>query len=124
MHILVIDDDEDIRAVLEVVLEAQGCRVETAVDGIDALERLRAGSRPSVILLDMMMPRLDGEGLMRAMQDDPRLAGIPVVVMSGHRAARDKAAGLEAAAWLVKPVDLEQLLATVRAAADRGAAVG
>ena len=117
MHILVVDDDEDIREILGLVLESEGHEVETAIDGVDALERLRLGSKPSLVLLDLMMPRLDGEAVMRALKGEPRLAEIPVVIMSGHQNARQKATELGVAAWLAKPIEIEQLQAAVQSAA-------
>lgn len=113
MHILIVDDDEDIRAVLGLILRAQGHRVDEAADGMDALARLRRGREPGLVLLDLMLPRLDGEGLIRAMRNDPRLAGIPVCIVSGHHAARDKAQELGSVACLVKPIELDQLTALV-----------
>jgi two-component system, chemotaxis family, chemotaxis protein CheY len=119
MHIMIIDDDEDFREVLSLVLEMQGHQVETAGEGLEALMRLRDRSRPALILLDMMMPRLDGEAFMRAMRSDSRMPAIPVVVISGHHAAEQKAADLGAVACLVKPVELAQLSALVRDLEER-----
>lgn len=62
--------------------------MRVAADGVDALGELRNGGRPSLILLDMMMPRLDGEGFMRALRGDLRLAGIPVVIRPAARRRR------------------------------------
>lgn len=116
MRILVIDDDGDIRAILGMVLAAEGHEVETAIDGAVGLDRLRGGARPSLILLDMMMPRLDGEGFLRAMRGDPITADIPVVILTGHPGARKTAAELGAAGYLVKPVELLDLLSAVHQA--------
>ncbi len=116
MKILVIDDDEDIREVLQLVLDTQGHDVETAVDGIDALARLRAGALPDLIILDLMMPRLDGEDLMRMLARDPALARIPVIIVTGHETGRTKAAELGAVACMVKPLELDDLLAAVHRA--------
>jgi CheY-like chemotaxis protein len=122
MRILMIDDDEDIREVLGLVLRAQGHEVREAADGAEALTWLRAGGSPSVILLDMMMPRLDGEAFMTAMHHDPGIPEIPVIVVSGHQAARQRAQELGAASCLVKPIELEDLLAALdRAASGREA---
>lgn len=117
MHILIVDDDEDIREVLGLILRSAGHQVEEAADGIDALARLRGGSSPSLILLDMMMPRLDGEGVMKAMKSDPRLACIPVWIISGHPAARERASQLGAVGCLVKPIKMEHLLAVIQSTA-------
>jgi CheY-like chemotaxis protein len=122
--VLVVDDDEDIREVVAMTLETTGYRVEVARDGLDAMERLSAGLRPSLILLDMMMPRMDGEGFLIALRRDPDLAGIPVVLLSAHTAARKKAQELHADGYLVKPVDIDTLLGTVNRFAARPSANG
>jgi len=116
MHILVIDDDKDIRDMLDMVLAVEGYEVATASDGVAGLDRLRVGARPSLILLDMMMPRLDGEGFFRAMRSNPNTADIPVVILTGHPSARKKAVELGAAGCLVKPVELLDLLSAIRRA--------
>lgn len=116
MHILLIDDDADIREVFAIILRSQGYEVEEAVDGLDALARLHGpeDSLPSLILLDLMMPRLDGEGFMRALKGDPRLRDIPVWIISGHPEAREKATELGAQGCFLKPIDLDQALAAFR----------
>ena len=113
MHIMLVDDDEDFREVLGTVLGMQGHEVEEAGDGVDALARLSAGRIPKLILLDMMMPRMDGEAFIRNVRRDPRVASIPVVILSGHQAAAQKAAQLGAAGCLVKPIELSHLSSLV-----------
>jgi CheY-like chemotaxis protein len=80
--VLVVDDDRDLRAGLSLILEAEGYRVAGAADGQQALEALRAGPRPDVILLDMMMPALSGWAFRERQLADPALADVPVVVFS------------------------------------------
>jgi chemosensory pili system protein ChpA (sensor histidine kinase/response regulator) len=113
-RILVVEDDDDIREVVEEILSSEGYRVEVAKDGIDALGKLDGDTRPLLILLDMMMPRMDGETFLRALRARPPLADAPVVVISGNAAAREKAHALHAAACLVKPFELDELLGLVR----------
>ncbi len=113
-RVLVVEDDDDIREVVEEVLLSEGYRVDVAKDGVDALGKLDADPRPPLILLDMMMPRMDGETFLRALRARPRLADAPVVVISGNAAAREKANALHAAACLVKPFELDELLGLVR----------
>jgi chemosensory pili system protein ChpA (sensor histidine kinase/response regulator) len=113
-RILVVEDDDDIREVVEEILSSEGYRVEVAKDGIDALGKLDGDTRPPLILLDMMMPRMDGETFLRALRARPPLADAPVVVISGNAAAREKAHALHAAACLVKPFELDELLGLVR----------
>ncbi len=114
MHILIVDDDDDIREVLGLVLRSDGHWVDEAVDGVDALARLQTSSLPSLILLDLMMPRLDGEGFVNAMRKDARLRDIPVCILSGDDAARKKAEELGSIECLVKPIELRQLTAIIR----------
>src|SRR5262245_30507960 len=102
MYILIVDDDEDIREVLGMVLEAEGHWVEVAADGLEALDQLRQGGTPALILLDLMMPRLDGEGLIKVMARDPRLSHIPVCIISGHQEAQGTVSQLGAIGYLVK----------------------
>ncbi len=110
--VLVIDDDADICEVIQTILELNGYQVITARDGVDALAKLRGGARPSLIILDLMMPRMNGVQFRAEQESDSALRGIPVVILSGDGRAESKAAalGLEG---LRKPVELEHLLATV-----------
>jgi two-component system chemotaxis response regulator CheY len=122
MRILIIDDDEDICEMLALLLEVEGHDVITAGDGVAGLEQLRADGRPSLILLDMMMPRLDGEGFLKALRSDPNTADIPVVFLTGHPSGRTKAAQLGTLGCLVKPVELKDLMRTVQQAEHRSRA--
>ena len=111
--ILVIDDDEDIRDVLEMALESMGYCVEQAGGGAEALRLMEDGPKPSLVLLDMMMPDMDGEAVLSAMRRAPALADIPVVLVTGHAAAQEKALELNAASALVKPIQYDELASTV-----------
>jgi len=85
-HILVVDDEEDVRNYLKAALEDAGFTVETAADGLDALEKARRHP-PDLISLDLVMPRHSGIKLFREMRKDPNLSKIPVLTVTGH--ARD-----------------------------------
>ena len=112
--VLVVDDDEDIRLAMSDTLEAEGYRVLLAEDGLDALAKLRSGSqRPNLILLDLMMPNMDGRGFCVAKQQDPALSPIPVVIISADSRVTQKAAELGVAGSLAKPVRLAELVATI-----------
>lgn len=111
-HLLIVDDDEDIREAMDLALGAEGYRVTTAGDGAEAWKLLEDGARPDLILLDLMMPHWDGEQLLAAIANTS-YGSIPVVVMSGHDTAAKRARALGAAEILPKPVDLDRLLATV-----------
>jgi CheY-like chemotaxis protein len=112
--VLVVEDDFDVRDALTQVLEMEGFRVVGAADGNEAMERARTGPLPSVILLDLMMPVMDGWQFRTEQLRDPALAAIPVILISADGTVREKAAALSAAAFLRKPIDVEQLLALVR----------
>jgi CheY-like chemotaxis protein len=110
--VLVVDDDVDIRLVLRMILEGNGYAVIEAADGGEALARLRE-HLPCVILLDLMMPGVDGFQFRAIQQQDPKLAAIPVVILSGGGAVEKKAEELGVAGYLAKPPELRQLLAEV-----------
>src|SRR5262245_2506657 len=116
--ILVVDDDADMRTMLCVVLSAEGYRTMGAADGEEALQRLRSDGPPSLMLVDLMMPRMSGEDLIDAMTADPALAGIPVAIISGQLAGRTSAQTSRVIARLVKPVELDDLLTVVQQVAE------
>jgi CheY-like chemotaxis protein len=107
--ILVVDDDRDVRNVLTLLLQAEGYRVATAANGRDALDYLNRGGHPDLILLDLMMPVMDGFRFRYAQQQDPDLARIPVVVVSACSEADSLGV-----THVPKPVPFEQLLDVVR----------
>ena len=111
--ILIVDDDEDIRALLKLFLEADGYVVKSAANGLDAWKQLQAGIQPTLILLDLMMPRMDGERFLKKLRSS-RFARMTVIVLSGHGAAQKKAEELKANGCLMKPVEFDDLLNTVR----------
>jgi CheY-like chemotaxis protein len=86
--ILVADDDELLRQLLEHRLEADGYRVVTASNGQEALERVRI-EQPDLVVLDAMMPVLDGFAVLNTLQDDPELRGIPVLMLTALKGERD-----------------------------------
>ncbi|WP_164963987.1 Hpt domain-containing protein [Rubrivivax sp. JA1026] len=112
--VLVVDDSLTVRRVTQRLLHREGWRVETAKDGVEALERL-AQERPAVMLSDIEMPRMDGFDLLRAVRADAALAGLPVVMITSRIAQkhRDHAADLGADHYLGKPYAEEELLALV-----------
>ena len=123
--VLVVEDDEDIRADLTAILRVKGFAVDEAANGKDALAQLRDGvSQPCLIVLDLMMPVMNGWELRAAMLADPALAAIPVVVVSGKgRIAPEEEQTLAPAAVLVKPFELTELLEVVGRYCQRGQAV-
>ena len=112
--VLVVEDDEDIRADLTAILRIKGFAVVEAANGKDALAQLQDGHQVCVIVLDLMMPVMNGWELRAAMLADPALAAIPVVVVSGKgRIPPDEERTLAPAAVLVKPFELNELLDVV-----------
>jgi CheY-like chemotaxis protein len=112
--VLVVDDDDDIREALVMLLEMAGYTTFGAADGLRALDEIRARGRPGVILLDLRMPRMNGEELAAALHGDATLAISPIVVLSGDTNAADVASAIRADGLLKKPVDLSTVIAAVR----------
>ncbi len=112
--VLVVDDEALIAMAFEAMLEDAGHRVATAANGRQGLERLAGAPRPDLVLLDMMMPVMNGPAMLAAMAADPGLAGIPVVVLSSlpEEAIRARV-GEGVAAILLKPCTAEQVLDAV-----------
>jgi CheY-like chemotaxis protein len=113
-QVLVVEDDPDIQETIRDLLEARGCVVDVADDGLHALERLRgARRRTCLILLDLMMPTMNGWQFRELQLKEPDLASVPVVVLSADGSTAQRAAELGVAGYLRKPVQLDDLLATV-----------
>jgi CheY-like chemotaxis protein len=110
--ILVVDDDADIRETMHLILADEGFRVVSASDGEEALAVLRSGVRPRLILLDLMMPVLNGWQFREVQLSDPVLSKIPVIVISADSNLRQKMTAI-GAAFLRKPLDMDQLLAAI-----------
>jgi two-component system, chemotaxis family, chemotaxis protein CheY len=108
--ILVVEDNEDIREAIAEILEQEGYRVAVAEDGVHALELLTEVARPCLLLVDLVMPKMDGWLLLQALSKNDRLATIPVVVLS----AASSASQLEGRIVVKKPVDMAILLQIVR----------
>jgi CheY-like chemotaxis protein len=111
--ILVVDDDLDILEWTSMLLKSAGYEVLTATDGKGALHRLRAGTTPSLILLDLMMPGMNGWQFLDELHRDPSLTTIPVVVVSGGSYKEREIKSLGVAGYLRKPFDASTLLAMV-----------
>jgi CheY-like chemotaxis protein len=109
--ILIVEDDLDVSRLLAEILEAEGYRTATAANGCEALNHLRKNSHyPDLILLDMMMPIMDGWKFREEQQKLPALASIPVLTVTADGDARGKAASIQAAGYLSKPLQIDSLL--------------
>jgi CheY-like chemotaxis protein len=113
VSILIVEDENPIRDVITEILEDEGYRVVGTTNGLEALTYLRQHARPRLILLDLGMPVMTGWEFRAHQQRDPRLADIPVVVMSALPDLYRKAAALNASDCLDKPVNIDTLLGTV-----------
>jgi CheY-like chemotaxis protein len=113
--LLIVDDEVAILEALTDILSVEGFEVATASNGAEGLKR--AGeARPDLILLDLMMPVMDGQEMLRRLKEDPQLRAIPVVVMSAGRVTK---AELQGSRFLAKPFELDDLLDTVNAELSR-----
>lgn len=118
--VLVIDDEAPIRLLCRVNLEAEGMEVLEAADGPSGLEAARA-SVPDVILLDVMMPGLDGWAVAEELLDDERTIGIPIIFLTARAEVRDRARGLDAGGvdYVTKPFNPIELASLVRDLLER-----
>lgn len=116
--VLIVEDDEDLRDNLALLLDLRGYNVETARHGQDALDKIDDIGPPCLVVLDLMMPVMDGWEFRRAMEKDPKLSGIPVVLLSADNALAQKACAMHVQGYLTKPFELDQLLTTVERYAE------
>jgi DNA-binding response OmpR family regulator len=125
--ILIVDDEEDILNFLELVLREKGYEVVTAGSGHDALTRAQL-EKPDLVLLDIMMPQMDGWEVLKLLRIDDETASIPVAMLSARTEARDRVQGLQEGAidYICKPFSLQELLGKIEAIfaqlEERGAA--
>lgn len=111
--LLVVDDDHDILFSLQDALEMEGYRVATAASGREALEALREGLRPDLILLDLMMPDVSGWAFRAWQRSQEEFSDIPVIIVSGQGLSASEVSRLGVNGYLPKPLDLDALLSTV-----------
>src|ERR671928_1762796 len=114
-RVLVIDDEAPIRLLCRVNLEAEGMEVLEAGDGPSGLDKAR-DEQPSVILLDVMMPGLDGWRVAEELLEDPRTSGIPIIFLTARAELRDRARGLDVGGvdYITKPFNPVELASLVR----------
>src|SRR6516225_8141083 len=115
--ILVVDDEQSYRDALSVALQREGFGVDTAADGVEAIERFEA-SRPALVLLDVMLPKVSGIDVCRELRARSR---VPIIMVTARNAEIDAVVGLEVGAddYVSKPFRLRELIARVRAALRR-----
>jgi DNA-binding response OmpR family regulator len=120
-RILLVDDEQDLVWAVQHSLGDEGYEVLTAYDGLEALAIARR-HRPDLVILDIVMPRLDGLQVCQRLRRDPTLAAVPILFLTVHSAIEDRIKGLDEGGddYLVKPFDLRELRARVRALLRRG----
>ncbi len=111
--LLITEDDDDIRTDLAELLDTRGYQTSTARNGLEALDLLHSGARPDLILLDLMMPVMDGWQLRRVLLEEPELAKIPVLLVSSSRDLAKECAELGVAGHITKPFGVEALVAEI-----------
>jgi CheY-like chemotaxis protein len=109
-RLLIVDDEQAIVEALQDILSAEGYDVVTAFNGAEGLQCM-ADAKPDLVLLDLMMPVMDGREMLRRMREDPALNGVPVVVMSAGRISDEERKS--SARFLAKPFELDALLDTI-----------
>lgn len=119
--ILVVEDEESIRTLIALNLQAAGYTVEEAKDGTQALEKVKS-VKPDLVLLDWMLPGLDGLDVLRSLKADPAFATLPVIMLTAKSEEHDIVLGLEmgAADYITKPFSNKVLIARIRAILRRG----
>jgi DNA-binding response OmpR family regulator len=114
-RILLVDDEADLVEMMKMRLEFYGYEVFTAYDGVDALEKAKR-SKPDLMILDVMMPRMDGFRVCQALKEDPHYAHIPIILFTARAQQDEMQIGEEcgANAYLTKPCDTSKLLTTIQ----------
>ncbi len=112
-RILVVEDDNSIRELLVELLQSEGYEVASAINGLEGLKYLQTQHAPNLILIDLMMPVMDGYSFRTEQLKNPAWSKIPVVVMSAEANAKEKMKNFGITAFLSKPVELDTILKTV-----------
>jgi CheY-like chemotaxis protein len=112
-QILVVEDDTSIRELLVELLESEGYAVASAINGLEGIKYLQSQQIPDLILIDLMMPVMDGYSFRSEQLKNSKWASIPTVVMSAEANAKEKMKNFNITAFLSKPVELDTILKTV-----------
>lgn len=112
--VLIVEDDDTLRTAQRIYLRRRGFEVREARDGVEGLEQARAEPLPDVVLMDIMLPRMNGAEVTRRLHEDPRTAGVPVIACTGAVLGNLKMDELAFTAMLQKPYDLADLLEAIR----------
>jgi DNA-binding response OmpR family regulator len=118
--ILIVDDDPLLLQLVEHILERDGCKTITAMDGEEALKKVET-EKPDLVILDVMIPGIDGLDVCRRLRSQPGTANLPIVMVSARSKVSDRLAGLGAGAdeYIAKPFDVGNLTDCIAALLDR-----
>jgi DNA-binding response OmpR family regulator len=114
-NILIVDDDPNIRELLEVNLGAAGFTIRNASQGREAMDLMRQRT-PDLVILDIMMPEMDGWEVCKQIRDDPRLERVKIIMLTAKGSEKDKLVGMEifkADEYMTKPFDIDELIKTI-----------
>ncbi len=116
LRILIVDDDEDIVNITRAFLEGKGYEVEQALAGNEALKKMKE-AKPNLVLLDVMMPKMDGFWLCRVLKSDPKFQSIPIIFLTAKDDAQSRIEGQKCGCddYVTKPFDLDALLVRIKA---------
>jgi CheY-like chemotaxis protein len=112
-RVLIVEDNSDVRRLYAIGLNQRGYEVKLAANGAEAVERI-AGERPDVILLDWLMPLMDGGEVLDRLSRERSLPSIPIIVISGQPAPKDVPLDPRIRCWLTKPVSIDELVAQIQ----------
>ncbi len=110
--ILIVEDNSDVRRLYAIGLNQRGFEVKLAGNGGEAVERILGGEQPDVVLLDWMLPLMDGHEVLDRLASDSRTAAIPIIVISGQPAPDAPDPRIQR--WMTKPVSLDELVAEIQ----------
>lgn len=113
--VMIVEDDPGILGALGDLLEDQGYLVLRVPSAVEAIGRLREGPVPALLIVDLMMPAMDGRELCARLRQDPELSDIPVVMISADPRLGERAGDVEADDYMTKPLDVPRLMSTVAA---------
>lgn len=121
MHVLIVDDNQDIRLLVRLILSRAGISTSEAGGGLEALDMLRGAERPDLVVLDVQMPDVDGWETLQAIRAEPRVSEVPILLCTVKGSLRDEVRGWELGCdgYLAKPFTLSRLSTEVQAVAGR-----
>ncbi|HSP13969.1 MAG TPA: response regulator [Thermoanaerobaculia bacterium] len=109
--ILIVEDNSDVRRLYALGLNRRGFEVKLAANGAEAVERIHSGEKPDVILLDWLMPLMDGGEVLSKLGSEPGTSLIPIIVISGQPAPRELDGRIQS--WMTKPVSIDDLVGEI-----------